>query len=308
MRLKETITLSECAKLLGCRFLGNPDLYITGINEIHSIVEGDLVFADHPKYYDKALNSIASVVIVDNEMECPRNMGLIISANPFDDFNSLLKQFSPFKGFGSPKDKNIKLGKKVVIHPNVSIGHNVSIGDNCILHAGVVVYDNCEMGSNVIVHANTVIGSDAFYYKQKNTEFHRLHTCGKVIVEDNVEIGASSTVDRGVTGNTTIGKGSKIDNQVHIGHDVTIGRNCLFAAQVGIAGCVTIGDGVTLWGQVGVVSDITIGDNAVVLGQAGIGKNLKGGITYFGSPADEARAKFKEMAALRKLPDVLEDI
>ena len=135
-----------------------------------------------------------------------------------------------------------------------------------------------------------------------------LHSCGRVVIEDHVEIGALCSVDKGVTGDTLIKRGTKIDNQVHVGHDTVIGENCLFAAQVGIAGCVIIEDDVTLWGQVGVPSDLTIGKGAVVLGQSGLTKNLEGNKTYFGSPAVEARTKFKELAAIRKLPRIIETL
>ena len=135
-----------------------------------------------------------------------------------------------------------------------------------------------------------------------------MHTCGRTIIKDRVEIGALTTIDRGVTGDTIIGEGTKIDNQVHVGHDTTIGKDCLFAANVGIAGCVTIQDSVTLWGQVGVVSDITIGHNVTVLGQSGVGNSLEPNKTYFGSPCGEARVKWRELAAFRKLPALLENL
>jgi UDP-3-O-[3-hydroxymyristoyl] glucosamine N-acyltransferase len=172
----------------------------------------------------------------------------------------------------------------------------------------VVIADNTIIGDEVIVQANSVIGSTAFYYKKKPSGFDRMHTCGRVILENRVEIGALCTIDAGVTGDTTIGEGTKIDNQVHVGHDTVIGKNCLFAAQVGIAGCVRIGNNVTLWGQVGLASDMSIGDNAVLLGQSGASKDLEGGKTYFGSPVDDARVKFREMAALKKLPSIIETL
>ena len=168
--------------------------------------------------------------------------------------------------------------------------------------------DNVTIGNNVVVQSNTVLGSHAFYYKHTSNGFDKMHTCGAVILEDNVEIGALCTIDAGVTGTTVIGKGTKIDNHVHIGHDCLIGKNCLFAAQVGIAGCVIIEDDVTLWGQVGVASDLTIGKGAVVLGQSGLSKSIAGNKTYLGSPVGEARMKFRELAAVRKLPVVIEKL
>ncbi|MCA1763042.1 MAG: UDP-3-O-(3-hydroxymyristoyl)glucosamine N-acyltransferase, partial [Cryomorphaceae bacterium] len=177
-----------------------------------------------------------------------------------------------------------------------------------VIHPNVVIYDNAQIGSNVEIHANTSIGSHAFYYKKEDGKYTKMHSCGSVKIENNVEIGSGCSIDKGVTGTTVIGEGTKIDNNVHIGHDTVIGPNCLIAAQVGIAGCVNVEAGVTLWGQVGVRSDITIGKDAVVLAQTGISKGLEGGKTYFGSPVGESREKLKEMANTRKIPGILEDI
>jgi UDP-3-O-[3-hydroxymyristoyl] glucosamine N-acyltransferase len=174
-----------------------------------------------------------------------------------------------------------------------------------VLHPGVVVYDHCIIGDRVTIHAGTIIGADAFYYKRRPTGYDKMVSCGRAIIEDDVEIGASCTIDKGVSGDTIIGQGTKFDNMVHIGHDTVIGRNCLFAAQVGVAGVVRIEDDVILWGQVGVQKDLVIGKGAVVLGQSGVPKSLKGGVTYFGSPVREAREKMKELAMIKRLPDVM---
>ena len=157
------------------------------------------------------------------------------------------------------------------------------------------------IGNNVTIHAGTVLGADAFYYKKRPEGFDKLKSGGRVVIEDEVDLGALCTIDRGVTGDTTIGRGTKIDNQVHVGHDTVIGKKCLIASQTGIAGCVVIEDEVTIWGQVGMTSGITIGTKAVILAQSGISKSLEGGQTYFGYPAEEARKKYKEMGALRQL-------
>jgi UDP-3-O-[3-hydroxymyristoyl] glucosamine N-acyltransferase len=200
-----------------------------------------------------------------------------------------------------------QIGTGTVIMPSVFIGRDVKIGADSFIHPNVTIYDGCSIGSNVIIHSGTVIGGDAFYY-QRNEGYNKLHSCGTVRIEDNVEIGANCTIDRGVTSETVVGKGTKIDNLVQIGHDTVIGRNCLFASQVGIAGVVTVEDDVTLWGQVGVQKDLTIGKGAVVLGQSGIAKSLKGGITYFGSPVREAREKMKELALIKQLPSILQKL
>jgi UDP-3-O-[3-hydroxymyristoyl] glucosamine N-acyltransferase len=272
------------------------------------VVPGDLVFVDHPKYYKKALESAATTILIDQDVECPEGKGLIISESPFDDFNRLTRHFSPFQSQSSSLGKGSDVHASALIYPNVFIGHDVKIGANAIIHAGVVLMDRTEIGENVIIGANTVIGHSAFYYKKKSDGYHRMHSCGGVVIERDVEIGALCTIDSGVTGITRIGEGTKIDNQVQVGHDTVIGKHCLMAANVGIAGCVRIQDRVILWGQVGCASGITIGEGATVLAQSGISKDLEGGKTYFGSPCAEVKEKFREMAALRQLPKLLEKL
>ena len=308
MKLSQPLTLEKAAELLGCQYVGDPNHLILGFNEIHVVEKGDAVFVDHPKYYDKALMSAATTVIIDKEVACPEGKGLLVSSSPFDDFNFLTRQFAPFRQWTNQIGENFKVGENTIIHPNVTIGHDVVIGDNCMIYSGAVIGDHTIMGNNVIVQSNTVLGSQAFYYKAKSTGRERMHTCGRVVLQDNVEIGAMCTIDAGVTGNTYIGEGTKIDNMVHIGHDTTVGKNCLFAAQVGIAGCVIVEDDVTLWGQVGVTSGVTIGAKSVVSGCAGVSKSLEGGKLYFGIPADDARTKYRELAAIRSLPKILENL
>lgn len=308
MKLDQHHTLSEIAEILDCEFVGNADHIITGINEIHKVEAGDIVFVDHPKYYDKALNSAATTILIDKEVDCPQGKGLLISKDPFKDYNKLTVLFRPFYPWSRENNTAKGISPYAVIQPNVTIGRYVKIGKNSWIHSGVVIYDHVEIGENVIVHANTVLGADAFYFQKRDNGFNKMHTCGRVIIEDNVEIGASCTIDRGVSGDTVIGEGSKLDNAVHVGHDTTIGKRCLFAAQVGIAGCVTIEDDVTLWGQVGVVSDVTIKKGAVVYGQSGVGNDLEGNKKYLGSPCDDARTKFVEIASLKKLPDYFRNL
>lgn len=302
MKLSHSHTLKEIAELIDCKFIGSSDFLISGINEIHKVEAGDLVFVDNEKYYEKALRSAATTVLINKEVECPDGKALIISDNPFEDFNILTRHFNPTKKWSQ---ENQIIDSSSEIFPNVMIGDNVTIGKNCILYPGVVIYSHSTIGDNVIIHANTVIGADAFYYQTKDSKHNKMHSCGSVVIEDFVEIGASCSIDRGVTGETIIGKGTKIDGQVHIGHDTVIGENCRFAAQVGIAGCVTIKDNVTLWGQVGIPANLTLHKNSTALGQAGIMYDMEEGKKYLGSPAKEAREEFKEMALLRKLPDIL---
>ncbi|MFN5295969.1 MAG: UDP-3-O-(3-hydroxymyristoyl)glucosamine N-acyltransferase [Flavobacteriales bacterium] len=308
MKLPRPHTLREIAAIINCSFNGDPEFVITGINEIHQVENGDIVFVDHPKYYDKALQSAASVVIINKEVPCPEGKCLLFSDDPFSAYNYLTRHFSPWAMPMEGRGSNVSIGQNCFIHPSVIMGNNVTVGNNCIVHPGVVLYNDIVIGDNVIIHANTVIGSDAFYYKNRPEGREKMHSVGSVVIEEHVEIGAACTIDRGVSGPTRIGARTKIDNQVHIGHDTLIGKKCLFAAQVGIAGCVKLDDEVTLWGQVGVTSDVHIGKGAVVLGQCGVTKDLVGGKTYFGTPAEDARNKYRELALIRKLPKAMEQL
>jgi len=308
MKLDRSYRLQEIAAILNCEFVGSPDHLVTGINEIHMVETGDLVFVDHPKYYDKALKSAATTVLIDQKVECPEGKGLLISEKPFDDFNRLTRHFNPPVHQTAAVGENSEIHPTAVIYPNVFIGQRVKIGANCVIMSGAAILKDSVLEENVIIGPNTVIGHSAFYYKKKTSGYDRMHTCGSVHLHRNVEIGALCTIDAGVTGVTTIGEGTKIDNQVHVGHDTVIGKHCLMAANVGLAGCVRIEDHVTLWGQVGCASDVTIGEGAVVLAQSGISKSLEGGKTYFGSPCGEVKTKFREMAAIRKLPELLEKL
>ncbi len=305
MQFDHSLSWDDLKAILPSAKIISEGVVITGINEIHKVQRGDITFVDNSKYYKRALNSAASVIIIDQAVECPEGKALIVSDDPFRDYNKIVNHFRKFE----PTNKAInsdQIGDGTIIQPGVFIGHHVKIGKNCLIHANVVIYDHAEIGDNVIIHANAVIGGEAFYYKRRPQGYDKLLSCGKVVIHDNVEIGAATTIDKGVSGDTIIGEGTKIDNKVHIGHGAVIGKNCLFAAQVGIGGKAIIEDDVILWGQVGVSKDLTIGKGAVVLGQSGVGKSIPGNITYMGSPVDEARKKFKEMAMIRNLPKEIE--
>ena len=308
MKFPKPYSLCEIANLIECKFIGNSDFPVLGMNEIHVVESGDIVFVDHPKYYDKALNSEATIILINKEVDCPEGKALLVSDDPFRDFNKLTEHFRPFQSSNSSISSSAKIGKNTIIQPNCFIGHNVIIGDNCIIHSNVSIYDDTIIGDNVTIHAGTVLGANAFYYKKRPEGYDRLLSCGKVVIEDNVDIGASCTIDRGVTGDTTIGEGSKLDNQIQIGHDTVLGKKCLIASQTGIAGCVVVGNEVTIWGQVGVKSGIAIADKTVLYAQSGLGHSTDSGKTYFGSPAGEAREKFKEMAYIKQIPDIIKQL
>jgi len=301
-------TLAQIAQLLDCDFVGSADFPVLGMNEIHVVQPGDIVFVDHPKYYDKALNSMATIILINKEVECPKGKALLISDDPFRDFNKLTNHFRPFEPARAVIADSAKIGKHTIIQPNVFIGNNVIIGDDCLIHPNVTIYDNTIIGNNVTIHAGTVLGADAFYYKNRPDKFDKLKSGGNVVIMDNVEIGALCTIDKGVSASTIIGEGSKLDNQVHVGHDSVVGKRCLIASQVGIAGCVLVQDFVTIWGQVGITSGVTIGERSVISAQSGVSKSLPGHKSYFGTPADEFRKKYKEIASIRLIPDIIEKL
>ena len=307
MKFPSPVSVKWIADLIGAELLGNKDGQATGINEIHKVEPGDVVFVDHPKYYTKCINSAASFIIINKETDFPEEKALLVVDQPFEAYLKIVKYFRPFVPAIKLISDSAIIGEGSFIYPNAFIGNHVSIGSNCIIHPNVTILDHCIIGNNVIVQAGTVIGSDAFYYntkKDREVWYKKMESCGRVLIEDDVEIGAGCTIDRGVSHDTIIGKGTKIDNMVHIGHDTIVGTNCLFAAQVGIAGATTIGNGVVLWGQVGVSKTLTIGDNAVVYAQSGIPASLEGNKTYFGSPAEEAKEKMKELVWVKRIPEL----
>jgi UDP-3-O-[3-hydroxymyristoyl] glucosamine N-acyltransferase len=305
MKLPAPVSASFLAKFLNAEYHGPEDLEITGINEIHKVESGDLTFADHPKFHSRALNSPADLVLLDQSATPPQDQAVLISANPFDDFNRLLKHFAPYAAVEKPIADDLEVGKGSIIEPGVIIAGKVRIGENCLIHAGVILYDNVIIGDGVEIHSGAIIGGHAFYYKTISAvglrTYTKLHSSGRVVIGDEVEIGANTTIDKGATGDTIIGKGTKIDNLVHIGHGVEIGEYCLFAAQCGVGGKAIIGDRCVFWGQVGISKDLTIGDDTTIYAQSGVKDSIPGGKVWFGSPVREAREKMRELAASKDL-------
>lgn len=311
MKFPSPVSIQWIAELIKAELIGNKNGHATGINEIHKVEEGDLVFVDHPKYYDKCIQSAASFIIINKPTEVPEGKALLVVDQPFEAYSTIVKHFRPFTPANKAISNEAIIGEGSVVFPNAFIGNHVTIGKNCIIHPNVVILEHCIIGDNVIIQAGTVIGSDAFYYNTKKNRavwYKKMPACGRVIIENDVEIGAGCTIDRGVSHDTIIGAGTKMDNLIHIGHDTVIGKNCLFAAQVGIAGATTIEDGVTLWGQVGVSKTLTIGANAVVNAQSGVPASLEGGKAYFGSPAEPALYKMKELVWIKRIPEIWEKI
>ncbi|MEO8412017.1 MAG: UDP-3-O-(3-hydroxymyristoyl)glucosamine N-acyltransferase [Ginsengibacter sp.] len=311
MQFPSPVSAQWIARFINAEITGNEDASATGVNELHEVSEGDIVFVDHPKYYDTCLNSAATFIIIDKKTEAPPGKTLLIVDEPFEAYSKIVQHFRPFTTSNKMISDTATTGTNSIIMPNVFLGNHVTVGDNCIIHPNVSIYDYSIIGNNVEIHSGTVIGSDPFYLNTKKNRkawYKKMPACGNVVIEDNVEIGANCTIDRGVSNKTKIGMGTKLDNLVHIGHEVVIGKNCILAAQVGIAGGTTLGDGVILWGQVGVNKTITIGDNAVVMGQAGITSSIEGNKAYWGTPIQEFYSKRKELVLIKRLPEIWEKI
>lgn len=305
MQLDPSLTLQTVAGLIGAEFQGSPDFQITGLNEIHMVQPGDLTFVDHPKYYDKALHSKATTIIINKKVACPDGKALIFHDDPFGAYVSLVKKFRPFEKAVAAISPSAKIGEGTVIQPNAFVGNHVVIGKNCIIHSNVSIYDHVVIGDNVIIHSGSVVGADAYYFQRKPAGYRKFESCGRVVISDNVEIGALCAIDIGVSGDTYVGKGTKFDNHVQVGHDSYIGNNCLIGSHCAIAGVTRIEDDVILWGKVAINKDLVIGKGAIILATSAVDKNLEGGKTYFGVPADDARKKWRELAALRQLPAIL---
>lgn len=308
MKLESALTLERVAEIIGGSYDGNPDFSITGLNEIHMVEAGDLTFVDHPKYYSKALGSKATTIVINKQMSPPEGKALIFSDDPFAAYMTLVRRFRPFEKSNLNISPSAEIGEGTVIQPGAFIGNGVKIGRNCIIHANVSIYDNCQIGDRVIIHSGSVIGADAYYFQRKPEGYRKFESCGRVIICDDVEIGALCAIDKGVSGDTTIGKGTKMDNQVQVGHDSYIGQNCLIGAKCAIAGVTRIEDDVLLWGLVAINKDLVIGKGAVVLATSAADKSLEGGKVYMGAPAIDARRRWKELAAIRRLPDILDKL
>jgi UDP-3-O-[3-hydroxymyristoyl] glucosamine N-acyltransferase len=311
MRFDQPVPVTTIAQLVGADIKGNTKGIATGINEIHKVDEGDIVFVDHPKYYSTCINSAATFIIINKETDFPEGKALLIVDEPFEAYLKIVNFYRPFEPSMKMISVSSSVGEGTVVMPGSYIGNHVSIGKNCIIHPNVTILHHCIVGNDVIIQAGTVIGSDAFYYNKKtNRDMHykKMTSCGRVIIEDGVEIGANCSIDRGVSHDTIIGTGTKMDNLIHIGHDTVVGKNCLFAGQVGIAGATTIEDNVILWGQVGVSKTLTIGKDAIIYAQSGVKDSIAGGKVYFGSPVEEAREKMKEFVWIKRIPQLWEKV
>jgi len=305
MKFSPVLRLAELAKRLQAEYVGEPDFVISGLNEIHMVEPGDITFVDHPKYYDKALNSKATTIIINKKVDCPEGKALIFHDKPFDAFIQIIQAFRPFEVASALISPTAVIGEGTIVQPGTFIGNHVTIGRNCLIHANVSIYDHTVVGDDVIIHSNSVLGADAYYFQRRPEGYKKFESCGRVVLGNRVEIGALCSIDKGVTGDTFIDEGTKLDNHCQVGHDTYIGKNCLIGSHAAIAGVTRIEDDVIIWGRVAINKDLVIGKGAVILATSAVDKSLPGGKTYFGVPADEVRKKWRELAALKQLPDFM---
>ncbi len=308
MTFDQPIPVKEIAQKIGAKIIGNTDLIATGINEIHNVREGDITFVDVKKYFKKSLESAASIIILNEEAECPEGKVLLLCENPFQAYNNIVKEHNPFEPLNHTIGETAQIHPSSIVEPGAIIGPEVKIGKHCLIQAGAVVRGRVIIKDHVLVESGAIIGTDAFYYKKTSEGLKKWRSGGRVIIEDHVDVGANSTVNMGVSGDTILGEGTKLDCMVHVGHDVVIGKHCQITAQIAIGGNTQIGNNVILYGQVGVIHNLNIGDNVVVMAKSLVTKDLEANKTYFGHPVNETRQTYKQLAALRQLPDLIKEL
>lgn len=328
-------TAGQIAGILDGEVFGNPDAEVYKLAKIEEGTEGSLTFLANTKYSNYLYSTNATIVIVNKSYELEKEVKatLIKVDDAYSSFSKLLEYYNQIKlmksGIEQPSvisdgvtygddlylgsfcyiGKNVRIGNNVKIYPNSFIGDNVTIGDNCVFFAGVRVYSESEIGNYVTIHSGTIIGSDGFgFAPQEDGSYSKIPQIGNVVIEDYVEIGSCSTVDRATLGTTYIRRGAKLDNQIQVAHNVEIGENTVIAAQTGIAGSTKIGKNCLIGGQVGIAGHITIGDRVKIQGQSGIGKSLKDGEVVQGSPAFNYGDFAKSFVHFRNLPKIVNEI
>ncbi len=309
MKFPTPIVVSSIADMIDAKIHGDRDGFAHGINEIHKVETGDIVFVDHPKYYGSCFSSDASFIIIDQLVDFPSDKTLLVVDEPFEAYLTIVHHFHPFNPTNKMISNHAVIDATTYVGPNVFIGNHVSIGKHCIIQPNVTIMDDCTIGDHVIIQSGTVIGADAFYYNKKSHReiaYKKMESCGRVVIEDHVEIGANCCVDRGVTHDTIIGMGSKLDNMNHVGHDVVIGKNCLIAAGSAIAGASTLEDDVILWGMVGIAKTTRIGRGTVIKPMSGVFQDVEAGKTIWGVPAIDSAVKMKEQIWMRRMPEIWE--
>ena len=328
-------TAEQIAGILDGEVVGNPNAEVYKLAKIEEGSLGSLTFLSNPKYQNYIYSTQATITIVNKsfEPEQPISTTLIKVEDAYQSFSKLLEYYNQVKlmksGIEQPSvlsenvtygddlylgsfcyvGKNVKIGNNVKIYPNTFIGDNVIIGDNCLFFAGVRIYSETEIGNNCVIHSGVIVGSDGFGFAPlEDGTYSKIPQIGNVILEDDVEIGSCTTIDRATMGSTIIRKGVKLDNQIQIAHNVEIGENTVIAAQTGVAGSTKIGKNCMIGGQVGVAGHITIGDNVRIQAQSGIGKSLKDGEIVQGSPAFNYGDFSKSFVHFRNLPKIVNDL
>jgi len=327
-------TALQIATLINGKIEGNPDAKVSHVAKIEEAAEGSLSFIANPKYEEFLYSSSASIIIINEslELEAPVLTTLVRVKDAYSSFALLLEKYNEMisgggkEGIENPSfisstarigrnvyvgaftyiGENVILGDNVKIFPGCYIGDNVTIGENSKLYAGVKVYDGCVMGSNVVLHSGAVIGGDGFgFAPQKNGTYKKVPQIGNVLIEDDVEIGANTTIDRATMGSTIIRKGVKLDNLIQVAHNVEIGENTVIAAQTGISGSTKVGKNCVIGGQVGIVGHIQIADGTKINAQSGLSKSiLNTNAVLNGTPAFEYKSSLKSQAIFRNLPEL----
>lgn len=327
-----TFTAAQIAALINGKTEGNAGAAVGSFGKIEEAKEGQLAFLANPKYEEYLYSTKASVIIINETLELkqPVSATLIRVPDAYTAFATLLSTYQQmqqqqlsgiqqpvyisssasygqnvFIGAFTYLGDNVTVGNNTKIYPNVYLGNNVKVGDNTIIHPGVKIYHECVIGHNVIIHAGTIIGSDGFgFAPQADGSFQKVPQIGNVVIEDNVEVGSNTTIDRATIGSTIIRAGVKLDNLIQIAHNVEIGNSTVVAAQSGISGSTKVGKGVMIGGQVGIVGHISIGDGARINAQSGVSKSIEPGKAVTGSPAYDYTAALRSQAVSRKLPDL----
>lgn len=328
-------TAAQIAGILEGEVIGNPNAEVFKLSKIEEGTEGSLTFLANPKYINYIYSTKATITIVNNSFEPENEISttLIKVDDAYQSFSKLLEYYNQVKlmksGIEQPSvisdgvtygenlylgsfcyiGKNVTIGKNVKIYPNSFVGDNTTIGDDCILFAGVRIYSESVIGSRCVIHSGTIIGSDGFgFAPQEDGTYNKVPQIGNVILEDDVEVGSCTTIDRATLGSTIVRKGVKLDNQIQIAHNVEIGENTVIASQTGIAGSTKIGKNCMIGGQVGIVGHITIGDNVRIQAQSGVGKSVKDGETLQGSPSFNYGDWNKSYVHFRNLPKIVADL
>jgi UDP-3-O-[3-hydroxymyristoyl] glucosamine N-acyltransferase len=328
-------TAAQIAGILQGEVIGNPNAEVFKLAKIEEGTEGSLTFLANPKYNNYIYSTQATITIVNKSFEAEQEITttLIKVEDAYQSFSQLLEYYNQVKlmksGIEQPSvisenvtygpdlylgsfcyvGKNVTIGKNVKIYPNSFIGDNVTIGDDCVFFAGVRIYSETVIGNNCIIHSGSIIGSDGFgFAPQENGSYRKIPQIGNVIIEDDVEIGACTTIDRATLGSTIIRKGVKLDNHIQVAHNVEIGENTVIAAQTGIAGTTKIGKNCLIGGQVGFAGHLVIGDGVKIQAQSGIGKNLEAGEVVQGSPAFNYGDFAKSFVIFRNLPKMAADL